>query len=279
MSAMTQAAKIFSRALACFTLVVAPIFATTAFASSEEGKLDHAPIDLRDAASLQSGAKVFVNYCLNCHAASMMRYNRLRDLGLSDTQIKDNLLFTADKVGEMMNVGMTRKDAKEWFGAAPPDLSVLARARGADWLYTYLRSFYRDPATPTGWNNLLFERVAMPHALWPLSGQAALDVREFKTDEAAIAAKVQTHTYSRIDESGEGEAKVFLLKTTKVVTPGAQTSAQYDTTVRDLVNYLVWMSEPDQLYRKHVGIVVLYVLLILLVLTFALYKNFWKDVH
>ena len=274
-SLMTQSIRSIVRALACAVALLVPV----AHASSGPGKLDHAPIDLRDAASLQAGAKVFVNYCLNCHAASMMRYNRLRDLGLSDDQIKDNLLFTAEKVGEMMNVGMARKDAKEWFGAAPPDLSVLARARGADWLYTYLRSFYRDPSTPTGWNNLLFDRVAMPHALWTLSGQAALDVREFKTDEAAIAAKLQTRTYSRIDTHGEGESKLYLLKTTKVAQPGTQSSAQYDTTVRDLVNFLVWMSEPDQIYRKHAGIVVLFVLLILLVLTFALYKNFWKDVH
>ncbi|MFM9969825.1 MAG: cytochrome c1 [Burkholderiales bacterium] len=252
---------------------------SSALFASGPGKLDHAPIDLRDAASLQSGARTFVNYCLNCHAASMMRYNRLRDLGLSEEQIKENLLFTAEKVGEMMNVGMTRKDAKEWFGTAPPDLSVLARARGADWLYTYLRAFYRDSSTITGWNNLVFDRVAMPHALWTLSGQASLDVREFKTDEQAIAAKLQTRTYSRIDVSGQDDAKRYLLKTTRVDAPGLQTAQQYDATVRDLVNYLVWMSEPDQIYRKHVGIVVLFVLLILLVLTFALYKNFWKDVH
>lgn len=269
----------FNVTIAAALAGMALFFSAAVLATSGPAKLDHAPIDLRDAASLQSGAKVFVNYCLNCHAASMMRYNRLRDLGVSEDQIRENLLFSAEKVGEMMNVGMTRKDAKEWFGVAPPDLSVLARARGADWLYTYLRAFYRDPTTVTGWNNLVFDRVAMPHALWTLSGQANLDVREFKTDEQAIAAKVQTRTYSRIDAVGEGDAKRYLLKTTRVENAGQQTPAQYDATVRDLVNYLVWMSEPDQIYRKHVGIVVLFVLLILLALTFALYKNFWKDVH
>ena len=275
MSAMKRFERIFTSVIASLALSLS----TAAFASSGSVKLDHAPIDLRDAASLQSGAKVFVNNCLNCHAASMMRYNRMRDLGISELQIKDNLLFTAEKVGEMMNIGMTRKDAKEWFGAPPPDLSVLARARGADWLYTYLRSFYRDSSTATGWNNLVYDRVAMPHALWTLSGQGALDIREFKTEEAAIAAKLQTRTYSRIDASGEGEAKLYLLKAVRVAVPGSQSSAQYDVTVRDLVNFMVWMSEPDQIYRKHVGIVVLFVLLILLFLTWALYKNFWKNVH
>ena len=275
MSATNRFDRILSGALASVVL----LFSTAVLAATGPGKLDHASIDLRDAASLQSGAKVFVNYCLNCHAASMMRYNRMRDLGISELQIKDNLLFTADKVGEMMNVGMTRKDAKEWFGAPPPDLSVLARARGADWLYTYLRSFYRDSTTTTGWNNLVYDRVAMPHALWTLSGQAALDVREFKTEAAAIAAKLQTRNFSRIDASGEGEAKLYLLKSTKIEIPGPQSAAQFDATVRDLVNYMVWMSEPDQIYRKQIGIVVLFVLLILLLLTRALYKNFWKDVH
>ena len=261
--------------LACLALM----FSAGVSASSGPGKLDSAPVDLRNAASLQSGAKVFVNYCLNCHPASMMRYNRLRDIGLTEEQIRENLLFSADKVGEMMNVGLTRKDAKESFGAAPPDLSVIARSRGADWLYTYLRAFYRDPETLTGWNNLLFERVAMPHAMWTLSGQATLEVREFKTEEAAIAAKLQTHSFSTMEVKGEGESKRYLLKTTRVASPGTQTAAQFDTTVGDLVNYLVWMAEPDQLFRKHVGIVVLFVLLVLLVLFGALYKNFWKDVH
>ncbi len=262
-----------------------PVLAALAFAyapfalPAPSAKPDKAHVDMRDAASLQSGAKVFVNYCLNCHAASMMRYNRLGDLGLTEDQIRENLLFTADKVGEMMNVGMTRKDGKDWFGVAPPDLSVIARSRGADWLYTYLRAFYRDTASPTGWNNLLYERVAMPHALWNLSGEATLEVREFKTEEAAIAAKLQTRSFSMLERVGEGEARRYLLKSTRMTTPGAQSPAQYDGTVRDLVNYLVWMGEPGQLYRKQVGIVVLFVLLILLGLSWALYKNFWKDLH
>ena len=144
-----------------------------AFANTDV-HLDKAPDRSGDHAALQRGAKTFVNYCLNCHSASYMRYNRLTDLGLSDGQIKDNLLFTADKVGELMKVGLQRADGRVFFGAAPPDLTVIARARsseagsGADWLYTYLRGFYRDSERPTGWNNTVFPNVGMPHVFWEL---------------------------------------------------------------------------------------------------------------
>src|SRR5262245_40984687 len=137
-------------------------FSLAAAASSEGIRLDSAPIDARDPASLQRGAQVFVNYCLNCHSAEAMRYNRLTDLGLTEKQIEDNLLLATDKIGETMTVAMRRKDAKGWFGVRPPDLSVIARARGADWLYTYLRTFYRDDTRDTGWNNLTFPNVGMP---------------------------------------------------------------------------------------------------------------------
>ena len=247
--------------------------------ASENVKLDSAPIDVRDVASLQAGARTFVNYCLSCHSASMVRYNQLENLGLTESQIKNNLLFAADKVGELMNVAMSKKDAKEWFGAAPPDLSVIARSRGADWLYTYLRAFYRDPKTVTGWNNLAFPNVAMPHVLWTLSGSAVLDEREFKTEEAAQAAKLQTRGFSVIEESCEGAQTRYVLRTTKLESPGALTPVQYDATVRDLVNFLVWMAEPNQVLRKQVGIVVTLVLIVLIVLTYLLYKEFWKDVH
>src|SRR3989475_5766007 len=171
------------KALAVLLALAAPL----ALAAEEAVRLDSAPIDPRDVASLQSGARSFVNYCLNCHSVGMMRYHKLLDLGLTEQQVKNNLLFTADKIGELMNVSMTRKDAKEWFGTAPPDLSVIARARGPDWLYTYMRSFYRDPESATGWNNMVFERVAMPHVLWTLSGQQVQVERKFKNMEQAEA--------------------------------------------------------------------------------------------
>ena len=149
-----------------------------AFGASEGGfPLDHAP-ERTDLASLQNGARLFVNYCLNCHSASAMRYNRLRDIGLSEDQIKANLLFTTDKVGDLMKSAMTPADGKAWFGAAPPDLSVITRAKasgagsGPDYLYTYLRTYYADSSRPTGWNNLVYPNVAMPHVLWELQGYA-----------------------------------------------------------------------------------------------------------
>ena len=190
-------------------LLLLPLL-TSWSASAEEGfALDHAPNLMNDQAALQSGAKLFVNYCLNCHSASSMRYSRLHDLGLTEDQIKQNLLFTGDKVGELMRVAMTSKDAKEWFGAAPPDLSVIARAKsgergsGADYIYTYLRTYYQDDARPTGWNNLAYPNTAMPHILWQLQGtrdavyvgqegrgrQAGARVREIRAGDARARSR------------------------------------------------------------------------------------------
>jgi ubiquinol-cytochrome c reductase cytochrome c1 subunit len=226
-----------------------------AWASGGGYRLDRAPIDSRDMLSLQAGARTFVNYCLNCHGAQFMRYNRLTDIGLTESQIRDNLVLTDAKVGDTMKIALTVKDGKAMFGAAPPDLSVIARARSADWLYTYLRTFYRDPKSPTGWNNAAFPQVAMPHALWTLQGERTLDV---------IPAK---------DGHGPAEYKWTQL------TPGTQDTVQYDTTVRDLVNFLDYMAEPAAQDRKRIGIVALFALLIMFVFAYALKKEYWKDVH
>lgn len=142
-----------------------------ALAAATGPALERAPIDPRDLVSLQSGARTFVNYCLSCHSAQYMRYNRLTDIGLTEAQIRDNLMFAADKVGDTMKVAMTPKDGKAWFGVPPPDLSVISRARGVDWLYTYLRTFYRDDKTPSGWNNRVFANAAMPHVLWKVQAE------------------------------------------------------------------------------------------------------------
>ncbi|MCC6473057.1 MAG: cytochrome c1 [Burkholderiales bacterium] len=254
-------------------------FAAASWAAGGSVRLDRAQIDVGDPVSLQAGARSFVNYCLGCHGASLMRYNRLRDLGLSDSQIRDNLLFTSDKVGDLMAIGMTRQDGKAWFGVAPPDLSVIARSRGADWLYTYLRAFYRDASSPTGWNNLVFDRVAMPHVLWHLSGQAVLEVREFRSEGEARAAQLQSKAFSTIAEQGEGAHKRFLLRSMRVDVPGSLSPAKYDETVRDLVNYMVWMAEPAQQSRVKIGIAVILFLVVLLVLTWLLYRQYWKDIH
>ncbi len=218
--------------------------------ANEGVKLDHAPIDPNNQASLQRGAKVFVNYCLNCHSAAYMRYNRLQDIGLTDAQIKSNLMFAGEKVGDTMTVAIQKPDAKAWFGANPPDLSVEARARGADWLYSYLRGFYRDDTRPTGWNNVVYDKVAMPHVLWTLQGEQALKIDE----------KTETH-------------HLVLEK------QGTMTPAEYDETVADLVNYLVFMAEPFKERDKHLGLLVLAFLGLLFVLTYYLKKEFWKDIH
>lgn len=220
--------------------------------ANEGVKLDHAPIDPNNQESLQRGAKMFVNYCLSCHSAAYMRYNRLADIGLSDAQIKANLMLAGEKVGDPMTIAMNKKDAKLWFGAAPPDLSVQARAyaNGPDWLYTYLRGFYRDDTRPTGWNNTVYDKVAMPHVLWQLQGQQVLKVDE-KTEEHTLV----------LDK------------------PGALSPAEYDASVADLVNYLTYMAEPAKSKRMHLGLIVLLFLGLMFVLTYYLKKEFWKDIH
>lgn len=234
-------------------LLLLVLAAPLAAVANEGGvHLDKAPYDLNDKASLQRGAKTFVNYCLSCHGASYMRYNRLQDIGLTDAQIKENLMFAADKVGETMNVAMRSKEAKVWFGSAPPDLTVIARSRGADWLYSYLRSFYRDDSRPTGWNNLVFDKVGMPHVLYALQGEQELQV----------------------EKHGEHETQHLVLSK-----PGTLTAPEYDATVADLVNYLVFMGEPAQQTRMHLGVFVLLFLGILFVVSYYLKKEFWKDIH
>ena len=233
-----------------FLLAAAPVLA---FASGASVHLDKAPINLADQESLQRGARMFVNYCLNCHSAGSMRYSRLQDMGLTEDQIKDNLMFAAEKPGETMKVAMSKGDAKLWFGATPPDLSVIARSRGADWLYTYLRSFYRDETRPTGWNNLVFDKVGMPHVMWDLQGELV----------------------PRYKKEGEHEAIDGL----ELAKPGSVTLAEYDAMVGDLVNYLVWMGEPDQLKRTQLGLIVLAFLAIFFVVAYYLKKEFWKDIH
>lgn len=274
----------FARAAVC-----AALLAPLALLASEEGaRLQTAPINTYDPASLQNGAKVFVNYCLNCHSASYMRYNRLQDLGLTEQQIGDNLIFTGVKVGELMQVAMDKHDAKEWFGVAPPDLTVTARSRssgaggGADWIYSYLRAFYRDSTRPTGWNNLVYENVAMPHVLWQLNGQQQLVVREFTSEHEAQAALIAAKSMTRLDEEvsvKDGkETRRYVLKTLQPGT-GTLSQTEYDRLVVDLVNYMTFMAEPMRLERRQIGIYVLLFLGILFIFAFLLKKEYWKDVH
>ena len=212
-------------------------------------RMDPAPIHRLDAESLQRGARNFVNYCLSCHSAKYMRYEKLKDIGLTEGQIKDNLMFGTDKIGSTMTVAMTPAEGKAWFGAAPPDLSVIARFRGVDWLYTYLRGFYRDPSAKSGWNNTVFPNVGMPHVLWEYQGSQELLHPE------------------------KGAAKLVL------GAPGKLPAAEYDKYVGDLVNYLVYMGEPARAKRVQIGIVVMFFLAVFFVITVLLKKEYWKDVR
>jgi ubiquinol-cytochrome c reductase cytochrome c1 subunit len=244
------------------TLVLLPALA---YANEGGYPLDKAPNRTTDVSSLQNGAKLFVNYCLNCHSASAMRYNRLRDIGLTEDQIKNNLLFTGDKVGDLMKTTMLPQDAKAWFGAVPPDLSVIARAKaseagsGPDWIYTYLRTYYKDDSRPTGWNNMVFPNVGMPHVLWELQGIRAPKFAEEK------------------DPHDEGKT-IHKFVGFEQLKPGKLSALEYDNAVADLVGYLQWMGEPAQNTRKRLGVWVLLFLGLFLVLAWRLNASFWKEV-
>jgi len=224
-------------------LLIGLLIALPAVGAETGYRLDRSPHDPTDRVSLQAGARTFVNYCIGCHGLQYMRYNRMRDLGLTDEQIRDNLMFTAEKVGETMKTPMSVKAGKQWFGVPPPDLSVVARSRGADWLYSYLRTFYRDPKSATGWNNQVFPNVAMPHALWTLQGERRLE------DGKVVQAS-----------------------------EGMQSRTDYDATTRDLVNFLVYVGEPSALDRRAWGIWTLFVLAIVFIFAWLLKREFWKDV-
>jgi ubiquinol-cytochrome c reductase cytochrome c1 subunit len=236
---------------------------------SEGGALlDRFPKErVTDVAALQHGAKLFVNYCLNCHSASALRYNRLTDpaVGLTEEQIKGNLLFAAEKVGETMTVALQAKQGKEWFGAAPPDLSLIARSRsggggsGADFLYTYLRTFYRDDTKATGWNNLVFPSVAMPHVLWELQGQQHA---VFVERPDPHNPKVTVHAFDRFEQ----------------ISPGSLSKTEYDAAVADLVAYMQWMAEPAQNQRVRIGVWVLLFLGLFTVVAWRMNAAYWKDV-
>jgi ubiquinol-cytochrome c reductase cytochrome c1 subunit len=218
---------------------------------------------LTDQASLQNGARLFVNYCLNCHSAAFMRYNRMRDIGLSEEDIEANLIFTGARVGDTMRVSMDPADARDWFGGVPPDLTLIARSRashslgsGADYLYTYLRTYYRDESTTTGWNNLAFPGVGMPHVMWELQG-----------DRRPIFEVV----------AGRGDAPVFTGRW-ETVSEGLMTPLEFDNAMADLVGFLQWMGEPAQNDRKRLGVFVLLFLAVFTIIAWRLNAAFWKDI-
>lgn len=264
----------------------------SAMAAGATIPLEKAPYRLNDQAALQNGAKLFINYCLNCHSASSLRYNRLRDIGLTDTQIRENLLFTGEKVGDLMTISMSRADASAWFGAPAPDLSVIARAKsvnagpsGGDYIYTYLRTFYRDTTKPTGWNNLAFPSVGMPHVLWDLQGPRELTtttVHQVERDGKPVWERLVTNYGSQGYWTAKAEtlqnyqgsaAESFAFK---ALDP--KRAAAYDSHVADLSNFMTWMAEPVQLKRKQIGVWVLIFLGLFLVVAWRLNASYWKHV-
>jgi ubiquinol-cytochrome c reductase cytochrome c1 subunit len=255
--------------------------------------LDKAPDLSNDKAALQHGAKLFVNQCLNCHAAASMRYNRLKDIGLSEEQIKDNLLFSADKVGETMKVSIQAKDAKEWFGAVPPDLSVIARAKasgagsGADYIYTYLRTYYRDASRPTGWNNLAYVGSAMPHVMWDMQPARSLE----KTELVHVMGKDGKHAgFEKIVTTYDTVGNATPVKTAlegfgghaqtsyKFIDTDVKGQQQYDRDVASITAFMQYMADPSASTRQALGVWVLLFLGILIILAYLLNKQYWKDI-
>jgi ubiquinol-cytochrome c reductase cytochrome c1 subunit len=279
--------------LACLVAVgvavLTGVLSLPAFAAVEM-RMERIAPDPRDIESLQRGAKLFVNYCLNCHGAKYMRYNGLLELGLTEQQIAENLIlsgrfetspdgslrYVTAKIGDTMRGTMPPGQAKEWFGVLPPDLSVESRVRGSQWLYNYLIGFYRDDQSGTGWNNLLFPNVAMPHALWELSGANRLVTTEYATRDEAEAAAIAAKALAVVEPSRDQK---YLVKTLEVDQKGSMSSAEYRMAVGDLVNFMDYVGEPSKLKRARIGLIVLLFLGVLFVFAYWLKREYWKDLH
>ena len=236
--------------------------ASNAFAAAGGFPMDKAPNLTNDLAALQNGAKIFVNHCLSCHSASFVRYNRMTELGLTERQIKENLMFATDKVGDLMISAINPQQAKAWFGANPPDLTLVARSRsaggytGADYLYTLLRTYYRDETKPTGWNNLAFPNIGMPHPLWELQGE-----------RKPVLETVSSHG-----------SDVKVLRGWEQVKPGTVSQAEYDRNVAELVAFMQWLAEPAHNQRVRLGVWVLIFLGVFTLVAWRLNAAFWKDI-
>lgn len=234
--------------------------------------LDTVPLNMNDKTSLQNGAKLFVNYCLSCHSAEYSRYKRVaEDLEIPLALLKENMMFTTDKAGDLMKTTMPVEDAQRWFGVAPPDLSLVSRVRKPNWVYTYLRAFYQDETSPSGWNNSLFENVAMPHALFELQGVQRLvgkvDPAESYAGDAHAA------------EGEDGGLKVVGDAKFELVHEGMLSPAEFDRAMMDLTAFLVYLAEPALLQRKSIGVYTLTFLILLMGLCYLLKKEYWRDVH
>ena len=235
------------------------LVATSAFASESGGALEHADNDVENIASLQRGARNFVNHCMGCHSARYVRYSRLaKDLGLTEQQVIENLMFTGERIHDTMRSALRAEDAQRWFGTEPPDMSLIARSRGTDRIYTFLKSFYTDPSRPTGVNNMVAPQTAMPHVLWELQGlQRAVYGGESDTAQAAVHRK---------------------FKGFELAEKGRLTAEEYDQFVRDTVNFLDYIGEPIQLKRRQLGVRVLGFLVVFFAFAYFLKREYWKDV-
>jgi ubiquinol-cytochrome c reductase cytochrome c1 subunit len=276
--------------LAAAAAIVAGAVSAPTHAAGPAPRMERVVTDPRDVESLQRGAKLFVNYCLTCHSAKYMRYNNLTNLGLSEQQVADNLILTGRfeaspqggmqyapaKLGDTMQVTMPAGQARTWFGAPPPDLSVESRVRGTQWLYNYLLGFYRDGQTVTGWNNLVYANVAMPHVLWEFSGSNRLVTRTFDNHDQAEAAAIAAKALALIEPAPGNK---FVVKTLEIDQPGSMTASQYRAAVSDLVNFLDYVGEPSKLARYRIGLVVLLFLGVLFVFAYWLKREYWRDLH
>jgi ubiquinol-cytochrome c reductase cytochrome c1 subunit len=235
----------------------------TVLAAGGGANLQTANNNLHDKKSLQRGAKLYVNYCMGCHSLQYMRYQRMgEDLSIPNEVLEKNFMFGAEKVGELMTISMKKTDAEKWFGVAPPDLSVVARARGVNWLYTYLLSFYLDSKRTVGINNTVFKDVGMPHVLWELQGWQIL-----------------AHSAEAEGQGHQAPQLVLENKATLSETEYYDNVNSYRRDVRDLVNFLAYVGEPMQLERRVIGKWVIFFLIIFLIVAYALKKEYWRDIH
>lgn len=259
------------------TFIVIVSSSATVQAATVTGVVDHADYNMRDMSSLQNGAKLFVNYCLSCHSASYARYNRVaEDLEIPEALLIENLMFTTEKVGDLMTTTMPVEDAKKWFGVAPPDLTLVSRVRKPDWVYTYLRAFYQDESSPSGWNNSLFENVAMPHAMYELQGVQRL---VGKIDAAHSDSHGDAHAAEGDHAEDTTPIKVVGDAQFELVHPGKLTPEEFDVAMLDLTAFLVYLAEPAQMKRHSIGVYSLAFLIILMGLCYLLKKEYWRDIH
>lgn len=246
-------------------------------------KLEQANVDIGSHAAIQRGAKYFVNYCMGCHSAKYVRYKLLTEVGLSEDDIKDNLMFGGGKVGDLMTIAMPEADAGKWFGAPAPDLTLTARIKhgGADWIYSYLKGFYTDPSRPMGVNNTVFPNVGMPHVLWELQGiQEPVYRYEVHHDGHSVAAydnEAEADAY--VKEHGDGYRLERVVDSLKLVQPGSMTAAEYDLVARDLATYMTYISEPMKLERQRIGVWAMLFLVVFSIIAYLMKKEWWKDVH